>query len=101
MKHLKKFEHIVYKFERTYLISEERSILAHIETLNKKDIEHGIYYYELNGGTMIKIYGESNKIKTLKNLGFNIFNSDEYQFTWDWKPIDDIETFLDSRKYNL
>lgn len=104
MKYIKKFESNDFvAFERTFKISQEKKILNIIKSLKLKNIEFTTYHIKKPQGfdeEFIKIYGISNKNRTLRKLGFNLFST-TYNFTWDWKPIKDIELFLSSNKYNI
>lgn len=103
MKYIKKFENNKsVLFERIFKISEENKILNIIKVLNYYNIEFTTYHtkqYDINL-EFIKIYGSTNKTSVLRRLGFNILPK-SYNFTWEWIPIEDIETFLSTKKYNI
>lgn len=113
MKYIKTFENMteyeriknsnnIISFERTFRVSDKK-ILNIIETLKQKNIPYELYYVYNDSfkETFIKIYGKSNRTKTLRHLGFNILPND-YTFTWHWKSLEtDIHTFINATKYNL
>jgi len=110
MKYIKTYEDVYDEkihFMKDYNIIH--NVEKDIEWLKKYNIPYHLYYYVHEGKLYFKIHNyiilSKFKCKILEKRDFYL-TTDEYQFTWDWKEIEDIDLenpdlLININKYNI
>ena len=111
MKYIKKFENTSYHVGKDYNPKHNGFDMLYqdMELLKKLNISFDLYYYydtDFKLGVCFKIYTHISLTKEERKLLDSkkfMVESGPYQFTWDWKKIEekDIPLLIDVKKYNL